>query len=268
MTFFEPFTTIFVLLFGLVIGSFLNVCILRLPLGQSIVHPRSRCPQCKRPIAWYQNIPVLSWVALRGKCASCSTKISVRYPAIELASGVILVVLWRWLGPNVEFPIAALFALSMLVLFFTDWDHQLLPDAITLTGVAMGLALAWFNPYLHGEGWGRVWSSLAGAILGAGLLWGFGAAYGKLRGVEAMGMGDVKMMGMVGAFAGPFGVLMTIFAASLVGAVVGVALIPLRGRTLQDTLPFGCFLAPAAMAALLTSQRVAAAYLAILLPNS
>jgi leader peptidase (prepilin peptidase)/N-methyltransferase len=163
--------------------------------------------------------------------------------------------------------IVGLFALAMITLFFTDYDTQLLPDAITLTGLAAGLALAWFNPFLGGQDWARIISACGGAALGSGLLWGFGALYSKLRGVEAMGMGDVKMMAMVGAFTGPFGVLLTIFAASLIGAIVGLLLIPLRGRSLQDTLPFGCFLAPAALGALLLGRQVAAFYLGMLIPG-
>ena len=122
------------------------------------------------------------------------------------------------------------------------------------------------NPFLHGQGLHRVWLSLAGAALGSGLLWGLGAVYGKLRGIEAMGMGDVKMMAMVGSFVGPFGTLLTIFLGSIVGAVFGLLMIPLGGRSLRDTLPFGCFLAPAALGSLLFSERVWAAYARILIP--
>jgi leader peptidase (prepilin peptidase)/N-methyltransferase len=266
-TFPEPLTSIFVVLLGLVLGSFLNVCIYRLPRGESVVHPRSRCPSCDRLIRWYENVPILSWVMLRGRCAGCGVRISLRYPLVELLSAGTLLTLWLTLGPQSAFPIAALFSLAMLALFFTDLDHQLLPDVITLTGLAGGLALAWFNPFLNGAGWERVWHALTGAALGSGLLWGLGAVYTRIRGVEAMGMGDVKMMAMVGAFTGPFGVLLTIFAASLVGALVGILLIPLRGRSLQDALPFGCFLAPAALAALFASRWVAAAYLSVLMPR-
>jgi leader peptidase (prepilin peptidase)/N-methyltransferase len=260
----EPLTSVFVFALGLVLGSFLNVCIYRLPLGDSVVHPRSRCPSCETAIHWYQNVPVVSWIALRGRCARCETRISVRYPVVELISGLLLLALWLVFGPGPAFPIASFFALSMLALFFTDYDHQLLPDAITLTGLAVGLAISWFNPFLEGAGWRRVWLSVAGAAIGSGLLWGFGALYGKLRGVEAMGMGDVKMMAMVGAFAGPFGVLLTIFGGSIVGALFGVVMIPLKGRSLQDALPFGCFLAPAAMGALLFSRYVWQAYSTVL----
>lgn len=262
----EPLASWTVLAAGLVLGSFLNVCIHRLPLGESVVHPGSRCPGCGKPIRWYHNVPLASWLVLRGRCASCSRRIPVRYPFVEALSGAVVLVLWRWLGPGPGFAIAAGFGLAMIALFYTDWDHRLLPDKITLTGLSAGIAVAWFNPFLNGEGVERVWASLAGAALGSGLLWGFGALYSRLRGVEAMGMGDVKMMAMVGAFTGPFGVFMTIFAASFVGAAAGLAMIPLKGRTLQDTLPFGCFLAPAAMAALLVGQRVAEIYLGMWAP--
>jgi leader peptidase (prepilin peptidase)/N-methyltransferase len=263
----EPLATIFVALFALAIGSFLNVVIHRLPMGESLVAPRSRCPGCGAPIAAWQNVPVLSWLLLRGRCASCRKPISLRYPLVELATALLAVALWRGFGPGAAFVVAAPFALAMLVLFFTDWDHQLLPDPITLGGFATGLVLAWWNPFLHGAtGWGRLWSALSGAALGAGVLWGIGAAYTRLRGIEAMGMGDVKMMAMVGAFAGPAGVLFTLFFASIVGALVGIALVPLRGRTMKDTLPFGCFLAPAALAALLWGRRALDAYLSLVRP--
>jgi leader peptidase (prepilin peptidase)/N-methyltransferase len=188
-------------------------------------------------------------------------RIPWRYPFVEALSGAVVVVLWRAYGAEPAFPIAAAFALALIALFYTDWDHQLLPDAITLTGTATGLAVSWFNPFLGGEVQARVWTALAGAALGAGLLWAVGAVYGRLRKVEAMGLGDVKMMAMVGAFTGPIGVLFTIFAASIVGAVVGLALIPLRGRSLRDALPFGCFLAPAAFAGMLAGRQALVTYL-------
>ncbi len=261
----EPLGSVFVTLLGLVLGSFLNVCIYRLPRDRSIVRPGSRCPACDRPIRWYENVPVLSWVFLRGRCAGCSARISIRYPFVELLSGAALLALWTAFGPSWAFVISSFFALALLVLFFTDLDLQLLPNAITLPGFVLGVAFAWVNPFL-GEGeLRRIWMSLAGAALGSGLLWAVGAIWLRLRGVEAMGFGDVKMMAMVGAFTGPTGVLFTIFAASVVGAVFGLALIPLRGRSLQDAVPFGCFLAPAAMAALLFARQALEAYLGLFL---
>ncbi len=265
----EPFATVMVFVLGLLIGSFLNVCILRLPLGESIVSPRSHCPKCNTTLRWYHNIPVLSWMLLRGKCASCGVRISARYAVIELMTAVILVLLWRAYGPTITFGISAILLLALLVLFFTDLDHKLLPDLVTLPGFLVGVAVAWVNPFLGpGSSWSRLWASLAGAALGAGVLWGIGALYSRLRGIEAMGMGDVKMMAMVGAFTGPTGVLVTLFGASITGAVIGVALIPLRGGSMRDTLPFGCFLAPAAAIALLWGDDLVGAYLRLLTPGS
>ena len=260
----EPFASILVLAVGLVLGSFLNVCIYRLPLGESVVSPGSRCPKCGSAVRAWQNVPVVSWLFLRARCATCRAPISWRYPAVEALTGLAAVALWRGYGPSQAFAIAAIFTLLMIVLFFTDYDHQLLPDLVTLPGFCAGLAVAWYNPFLGDPGWPRIVASLTGAALGSGILWGIGALYSRLRGVEAMGFGDVKMMAMVGAFTGPAGVAVTLFAASVVGASTGLALIPLKGKTLQNALPFGCFLAPAALVALLWGRRAVAAYLGIL----
>jgi leader peptidase (prepilin peptidase)/N-methyltransferase len=257
----EPIASVAMVAIGLLLGSFLNVCIYRLPLGKSVVRPRSACPACGAPIAWYQNVPVLSWIALRGRCAACAASISWRYPLVELTSAAILLGLWTWLGPTAAFAVAGPYALALLVLFFTDYDHQLLPDAVTLSGVVAGLAASPVNPFLGEGAWHRLVLSGSGAFLGAAVLWSIGAVYSRLRGVDAMGLGDVKMMAMVGAVSGPLGVLFTLFAGSTAGAVVGLAMIPLRGKTLGDTLPFGCFLAPSALAALLVGRRAIEGYL-------
>jgi leader peptidase (prepilin peptidase) / N-methyltransferase len=260
----EPFASVIALVFGLVVGSFLNVCIYRLPAGQSVVSPGSRCPNCGAPVRAWQNVPVLSWLILRGRCAACGNPISWRYPAVETLTGLAMLALWRGFGATWAFGIAASFALMMIVLFFTDYDEQLLPDAVTLPGFGLGLAAAWFNPFLGDPGWERIVLAVSGAALGSGILWGIGALYTRVRGVEGMGFGDVKMMALVGAFTGPAGVAVTLFAASVVGAIVGLALIPLRRKTLQNALPFGCFLAPAAMAALLWGRRAIESYLGLL----
>jgi leader peptidase (prepilin peptidase) / N-methyltransferase len=260
----EPFTSIVVLVVSLIVGSFLNVCIYRLPLGQSVVWPGSRCPRCGADVRPWQNVPVLSWIFLRARCASCKLPISWRYPAVEALTGLAGLCLWRTFGPSAAFPIATAFTFMMIVLFFTDYDHQLLPDLVTLPGFCLGIALAWFNPFLGDPGWSRIVASMTGAALGSGILWGVGALYFRIRGVEAMGFGDVKMMALVGAFTGPAGVAVTLFAASVVGAVTGLALIPLKGKTLQNALPFGCFLAPAALASLFWGRRLVAAYLGLL----
>ena len=263
----EPLASIVVLALGLVLGSFLNVCIHRLPLGESLVRPGSRCPLCGSPIRWHHNVPLASWLLLGGRCAACRAPISWRYPLVEALSGLLMLALWRGIGPGAGFALSATFGLMLLVLFYTDLDHMLLPDAITLTGFGLGLATAWTSPFLGGDPWARTWAGLGGAALGAGILWTIGELYSRLRKVEAMGLGDVKMMAMVGAFTGPKGVLFTLFVASVGGAVVGLALIPLRGRTLRHTLPFGCFLAPAALAALLWGRRVIDWYLGLVAPG-
>ena len=260
---YEPFASLLVLAVALVIGSFLNVCIYRLPLGESVVFPGSRCPKCGSAVRAWQNVPVVSWFLLRARCATCREPISWRSPAVEALTGLLVLALWRGLGPSWTFAIAATFALMMIVLFFTDYDHQLLPDLVTLPGFGLGLAAAWYNPFLGDPGWPRIVAAVVGAALGSGILWGIGALYSRLRGVEAMGFGDVKMMALVGAFTGPAGVAVTLFAASVVGAVTGLALIPLKGKTLQNALPFGCFIAPAAVVALLWGRAAVTAYLGI-----
>ena len=263
----EPFASLVALLTGLLVGSFLNVCIHRIPRGESIVSPPSRCPACEATIRWFQNVPLFSWVALRGRCASCGVRISWRYPLVEALTGVIFLALWRLYGPSWETLFAVPVASMMLVLFFTDLDHQILPDVVTLPGFLLGASASWFNPFLGDPGWGRVWASVAGAALGSGVLWSIGALWRRFRGVEAMGLGDVKLMAFAGAVAGPKGVLFTLFTASILGAAVGILLIPLRGRTLRDTLPFGCFLAPAAIAALLYGAKAVEAYLNLVRPG-
>ena len=262
-TAYEPFASILVLAVALVIGSFLNVCIYRLPLGESIVFPGSRCPKCGAAVRPWHNVPIVSWLLLRARCAACHEPISWRYPAVEALTGIAVVALWRGFGPSWGFAIAAVFTLMMIVLFFTDYDHQLLPDLVTLPGFGVGLAAAWFNPFLGDPGWPRIVAAVVGAALGSGVLWGIGELYSRLRGVEAMGFGDVKMMALVGVFTGPAGVAVTLFAASVVGAVIGLALIPLKGKTLQNALPFGCFLAPAAVIALLWGRAAVMAYLGL-----
>ena len=260
---YEPLASILVLAVGLIIGSFLNVCIHRLPLGESIVFPGSRCPKCGAAVRPWHNVPVVSWLLLRARCAACGASISWRYPAVEALTGVSALALWIGFGPSWAFAIAVGFTFMMIVLFFTDYDHQLLPDLVTLPGFGVGLAAAWFNPFLGDPGWPRIVAAVVGAALGSGVLWGIGALYSRLRGVEAMGFGDVKMMALVGAFTGPAGVAVTMFAASVVGAITGLALIPLKGKTLQNALPFGCFLAPAAIVALLWGRAAVSAYLGV-----
>lgn len=226
---------------GLAVGSFLNVVVYRLPRDVGISRPRSFCPRCETMIPWYQNVPVLSYLYLGGRCSSCGAPISVRYPLVEGATGALFAAaLWNW-GASWTALSNIVFGCAMLVLALVDFDFQVLPNAITLPGIAVGFALSFLDPRLtwHESG--------LGVLLGGGLLYGVAWIYLTLRHREGMGMGDVKMMAMVGAFLGWKGALLTIFLGSLLGSVVGVAALRLRGGGWDTALPFGTFLAISAV---------------------
>ena len=236
-----------VLLVGLAVGSFLNVCIHRVPRRESIAWPPSRCPACGVSIRWVHNIPVVSYLALRGRCASCGSRISPMYPLVEAACAGLFVLHYWQLGWTPLLAVRLAFAAAMIALFVIDAEHQILPDAITLPGIAVGLAASLVLP----PGW---LGSLAGLLVGGGVLWVVGEGYFRLRGVEGMGFGDVKMLAMIGAFLGWPLTVVTLVGASLAGALVGVALIVSGRGSLQLKLPFGSFLAVGAVAAGLWGQ--------------
>lgn len=227
-------------LFGIVIGSFLNVCISRIPEGISIVSPGSRCPRCLKPIKLYDNVPVLGWIWLRGKCRSCALPISPMYPLIELTTGLLFVACYLSFGLTVETFKWIVFVCLIIVLTITDLRVRLLPDAINGPGFIAGLIFAWFVPpgdgtaillnvrLFHGalhEGAIGVLDALLGAAFGSLFLWGASALYKLVRGREGMGFGDVKMMAMVGAFLGLRGSFITILLGTLLGSILGLALI-------------------------------------------
>jgi leader peptidase (prepilin peptidase)/N-methyltransferase len=264
-----------VFVFGLLIGSFLNVVIYRLPLQESIVFPGSHCPNCNAEIKWYDNIPVISYaILLRGRCRNCRARISLIYPAVELLVACLYlvvflvhkdqVVLGSWLPM-----IADLVFVSLIVpLVFIDLHHKLLPNKITYPGLVVLLVLRaivpdpWIlaqTPRLFGLGAAPTWAiavfgSVLGALVGGGSLWLVREAYYRLRHVEGMGLGDVKMMLMVGAFLGWQLTLLTIFIGSVLGSLVGVLLI-IRGGTMKMQIPFGVFLGPAAIIALFVGKQ-------------
>jgi len=264
------------LVFGLVIGSFLNVVIIRLPQGISVVTPRSRCPQCKRLIPWYENIPVLSYVFLRGRCRGCARRISARYPFIEALSGLVSVLVYFKFGLSVEWGIFLAFSTALIALAFIDLDHRILPDAITLNGIWVGMLSSIYlaqpnalasrllrligieatNPRIA-----ALIASIVGAIVGGGLLWGVAEAYLRLRGIEGMGFGDVKMMAMVGAFLGAPLALLTIMIGSLLGSVIGLLFISFAGKTREYELPFGTFLAAAGILTVLYGEDLVRWYI-------
>jgi leader peptidase (prepilin peptidase)/N-methyltransferase len=221
---------------GLAFGSFLNVCIYRLPRELSIVYPGSACPSCKRPIAFYDNIPVLSWLILRGRCRQCHARISPRYLTVEILTGLMFLACYAQFGYTLALVKYCTLGFLLLGLIFTDAETQLLPDKMTLPGIALGLLFSGFVPvndlishFLptftsldHTSRWLSVADSLAGAMVGASFLYGVGAIYLRTRGVEGMGFGDVKLMAMIGAFLGAKLTMLTIFTGSTVGSVVGL----------------------------------------------
>ncbi len=240
----------FAVLFGLIWGSFLNVVIHRLPLDQSLVSPRSRCPSCGKEVAAYDNVPLLSYVILGGRCRHCKAGISVRYPFVEASVGAASLASFLRHGPSLAALAELAFVAAMVALIFIDFDHQILPNAITIPGTVLGLVYAWFRSDITFKG------CLLGAVLGGGLLYLVSEVYLRLRKHEGMGMGDVKMMAMIGAFVGWKGVLLTLFLGSLSGTLVGILLLALRGGDWKTKLPFGTFLGMGAIAAIYVGERI------------
>jgi leader peptidase (prepilin peptidase)/N-methyltransferase len=240
--------------FGALAGSFLNVCIYRLPIGRSIVWPASACTRCGRPLAWYENVPIASYIALRGRCRSCHEPISLRYPAVEALTAAMFGLGWWFYGPGVLLASRLVLGCALIVLFEIDREHQLLPHAITLPGIAVGFAFSLFTE----PGW---LSSLIGILVGGGSLLAVGYTYFWLRHEEGLGMGDFKMLAMIGAFLGWQLTLVTLMMASLVGSIVGVVLIVTKRGGLKSALPFGTFLALGAAAAATVGPRLLAWYL-------
>ncbi len=251
---------------GLLIGSFLNVCIHRMPKDLSVVRPRSYCPACKALIRWYDNIPLYSYVALRGRCRHCGARIPWRYPLVELLTGLaFFLVVWK-LGLSLAALKFCLLSALLIGLAFSDLEERILPDEFTLGGAAAGIFLSLVVPLNWGFGhlffpsaWGAVRLSLAesllGALLASGMLWFIGWLYEKIRNREGLGLGDVKMIAMIGAFLGLHGALQTIIFGSVLGSVIGLAYIKITGRDYSTyELPFGTFLAATALGVALLSM--------------
>jgi leader peptidase (prepilin peptidase) / N-methyltransferase len=222
--------------FGAIIGSFLNVCIHRLPRQQSIAWPPSACPHCGHMLSWYENIPVVSYLALGARCRACRGPISARYPIIEAITAAMFVFATWYYGPGTLLAQRLLFGCLLIVLFAIDLEHQLLPNAITLPAIVVGFIFSFFT----GPGW---LASLIGLLLGGGLLYAVAEAYYRIRHEDGLGMGDVKMLAMIGAFLGWKLTIVTLMMASFSGSLVGLALIVSRRGGMKYALPFGTFLA-------------------------
>lgn len=244
-------------LFGLCWGSFLNVVIHRLPRGLNLSRPPSACPACGTRIRHWDNIPVLSYLLLGGRCRACRVRVSPRYLFVELLTPGLLIVDFLRFGPGLPFAAAALLTSALIVLAFIDFDHKLLPDAVVLPTAALGLLYALVREDLS------FLQALLGAAVGAGFLLLVFGVYYLVRKKEGLGMGDVTMMVMIGVYLGWGKTLLTLILASFAGALVGAVIIAARKKDLQFALPFGTFLAPAAYVALVWGDRIIAAYLGL-----
>jgi leader peptidase (prepilin peptidase)/N-methyltransferase len=271
---------VFVFCFGLIIGSFLNVCILRIPERKSIVLPPSACPNCGAPIRPYDNIPVVSYLLLGGKCRACKAKISAMYPLVELLTALLFLACYLVFGLTLETLNWAVFSALMIVLVFTDFRERILPDVVNFTGFGLGLLLSLFTQPTDGTArWIAsrlldfalpapalsLMDALLGAAVGSGLLWLVAEAYFRLRRREGMGLGDVKMMLMAGAFLGVKRTLLTIMAGSILGSILGLAFILVRRKDSAYELPFGTFLGMAALLVMFFGTPVVNWYQSMLL---
>jgi leader peptidase (prepilin peptidase) / N-methyltransferase len=272
---------IFVFLFGAAVGSFLNVVIHRVPNEQSIVFPSSTCPKCNTPIKPYDNLPILSWLILRGKCRACSAPISARYPAVELLHALTWVLVYWQTGFTPILPVYLAFASAMIALIFIDAEHMILPNVITYPLFALAVAVRlvfplvfaqnyfsdtqyWPATYLAGQpAWlVSLFGAFVGALVGGGSLWLVGELWKRLRGVDAMGLGDVKMMLGVGALLGWRLAVLTIFLGAFAGAVIGIIVISRqKEKDMQTQIPFGIFLGTGSILALLFGEQLVAWYL-------
>lgn len=237
--------TVGALAFGSVIGSFLNVCIHRLPRGESLVFPGSHCPRCGAQIRWHDNVPILSYMFLRGRCRDCQGRIAPRYPLVEAISALLCLWILARYGLSMTSAIYYLLVCALVVVAFIDLDHQIIPDLITYPGIPAGVAASFLLPEI------TLKDSLVGLLLGGGILLGVALLFRWIRKKEGMGMGDVKLLAMIGAFLGWKAVVLTLLLSSFVGALVGYAALRLSGKGVGQPIPYGPFLVLGALAYLL-----------------
>jgi len=253
--------TYFSALLGAVIGSFLNVVILRLPKEDaSIAFPASHCPGCQTPIAWYDNIPIVSFLFLRARCRSCGMKISWQYPLVEAVMALLAVALFRQFGPTWAFGIYFLFCAALLAIFVIDLHHQIIPDVISLPGIAIGFALSFVNPLVN-------WQSAAiGILVGGGILYLIAAGYYLFAKREGMGGGDIKLLAMIGAFLGWQALPFVLFASSILGSIIGIGAMLKQKKGGKTVIPYGPFLAVAAVTYLFFQPEIKQLFGTIFLP--
>ena len=250
MVVFNPAFPVFSFFFGLIWGSFLNVCIHRIPLKQSIIHPSSSCPNCGTPVRFYDNIPIISYIFLLGRCRHCSKRISVQYPVVELIMGLLSLGLFLKFGLSPQYFLFFLFSAALVIISFIDLQHQIIPDIISLPGIIIGLAVSFV--FIH-MGW---MDSMIGIIAGGGSLYIVAFVFERLTGKEGMGGGDVKLLAMIGAWMGWRGLLFIILLSSLTGTVIGSISLLAARKGLKAKIPFGPFLSLGALIYLFWGQEL------------
>jgi len=251
-------TLFFGFVFGTIVGSFLNVCIHRIPGGKSIIAPSSHCPLCKTPIRFYDNIPLVSFIILKGRCRGCQAPISLRYPLVEFLMGLFSLILLLRYGISTLYAIYFAFFASLTLVSFIDLPHRIIPDVISLPGIVIGLVISFLHPEMS------IKDSLIGVLLGGGSLYVVASVYHMVTKREGMGGGDVKLLAMIGAFIGWKGVLFTILCSSFVGSVVGVTLMFVSSADSKYAVPFGPFLSLGAIIYVLWGEILISWYLGFL----
>ena len=250
-----PMVNIFSILFGAIMGSFLNVCIFRLPKEESIIAPGSHCPYCKTPIKFYDNIPLVSYLLLKGKCRQCQGLISFQYPLIEGITAFSSLILFMKFGVTLSYLVYFAFMAALIVITVIDLYHQIIPDVISLPGIGVGLSASLFIPQI------TFFNSLSGVLTGGGSLFLVATIYQWLFKREGMGGGDVKLLAMIGAFLGWKAVILTILLSSLIGSITGIIIMVSKGKDFKYAIPFGPFLSLGAVIALFYQNEIIFLYL-------
>ncbi len=240
-----------VFIFGAIVGSFLNVVILRLPQpGASVVFPASHCPRCKTPLCWYENIPIISWLVLRGRCAHCAATISIQYPVVELLTGLLAMAVVARFGPSVAAVGFFLFCAALVTIIWIDIHHQIIPDVISLPGIVFGLCFSFVSPLVNWQ------DSLLGLLIGGGFFYLISYSYYLIRKQEGLGGGDIKLLAMLGAFLGWQSLLFIVFASSVSGSIVGLLAMRQQQKGGATRIPFGPFLAISGLAYLFFHPQI------------
>jgi leader peptidase (prepilin peptidase)/N-methyltransferase len=237
----ETMTGSAIFVFGCIIGSFINVCIYRIPKSISIIRPGSACPSCKTPIKWYDNIPLISFILLKGKCRQCNATISARYPVVEVLTGFYFLLLYFKFGLSLELPVHMLFGGVLILVSFIDLELQIIPDILSLGGLGAGFILSFLR-----SGFSYM-DAIYGIFLGGGILFAIAMGYKLVAKREGMGGGDIKLLAMIGAFCGIKGVIFSLMSGSLMGTVVGIPLMLIKREGTRYAIPFGPFLSLGAL---------------------